>query len=547
MKNLITIFLVLCSVFANAQLKGTDTAHFVSNTSHKQFWASPYGVHKIFAMHNVGFRPGSWPVYATLPNGILTGELVWVEDSVRYAYWNGSVWNLMTPDGLGGVAGVSTFNTRSGAVTLQASDVSGVGGFLNGLNAFGANSTIGNSDNFALSIRTNNTERIGITNAGAVSIPAGTFAVGGTGNGTVNIQNSSASTRGSIDLTSNNPRLNSATGTWVFAQSGNTVGLYNGTGFFFGGGTAPSGFVVGILAGTTTNAPLRLNSGPLTTTPVAGNIEFLTDKFYGTITTGPARKEFTLNDAALTSGRIPFATTNGRLLDDAGLSWDNSTKVFQLGGTSSSFPGLLRDGASIQVKLADNSANANLKVLNQAYSESTWDNNDEVPTKNAIRDLTEGSMTQTLWRDFTINTTSGTSESDLYTYTTPANTLSADGQYLEYEISGVLDPTNNNGGINKTLRVYWAGTEVHEQSSTFSNFSAYTARVRVVRVSSANVRIFITWTHGAMGSGSSQTVLHMTNDFATTFSGTNIIKVTGQSANASEQMDVRYGVLRKTP
>jgi hypothetical protein len=389
MKRLFTIFFVLCSVFANAQLKGTDTAHFVSNTSHKQFWASPYGVHKIFAMHNVGFRPGSWPVYATLPNGILTGELVWVEDSVRYAYWNGSVWNLMTPDGLGGVAGVSTFNTRSGAVTLQASDVSGVGGFLNGLNAFGANSTIGNSDNFALSIRTNNTERIGITNVGAVSIPAGTFTVGGTGNGTVNIQNSSASTRGSIDLTSNNPRLNSATGTWVFAQSGNTVGLYNGTGFFFGGGTAPSGFVVGILAGTTTNAPLRLNSGPLTTTPVAGNIEFLTDKFYGTVSTGPARKEFTLNDAALTSGRIPFATTNGRLLDDAGLSWDNSTKVLQLGGTSSSFPGLLRDGASIQVKLADNSANANLKVLDQAYDATTWNGNDEVPTKNAVRDKIE--------------------------------------------------------------------------------------------------------------------------------------------------------------
>jgi hypothetical protein len=435
MKNLITIFLVLCSVFANAQLKGTDTSHFVSNTSHKQFWASPYGVHKIFAMHNVGFRPATFPAYASLPNGILTGELVWVEDSTRYAYWNGSVWNLMTPDGLGGVAGVSTFNTRSGAVTLQASDVSGVGGFLNGLNAFGANSTIGNSDNFALSIRTNNTERIGITNAGAVSIPAGTFTVGGTGNGTVNIQNSSASTRGSIDLTSNNPRLNSATGTWVFAQSGNTVGLYNGTGFFFGGGTAPSGFVVGILAGTTTNAPLRLNSGPLTTTPVAGNIEFLTDKFYGTITTGPARKEFTLNDAALTSGRIPFATTNGRLLDDAGLSWDNSTKVLQLGGTSSSFPGLLRDGASIQVKLADNSANANLKVLNQAYSESTWDNNDEVPTKNAIRDETETNK----HKPYSQTATMGANTSDA----TPTN-LS-----VVYGLTTL--PNNSTGWIKVTL------------------------------------------------------------------------------------------------
>lgn len=389
MKRLLTILFVFSAVFANSQIKSTDTAHFLSNTSHKQFWTTPYGVHKIFAMHNIGFRPGSWPVYTTLPNGILTGELVWVEDSARYAYWNSSAWVLMTPDGLGGVAGVSTFNTRSGAVTLQASDVSGVGGFVNGLNAFGANSTIGNSDNFALSIRTNNAARINITNAGAVSIPDGSLTVGGTTNGVINLQSSAASTRGSLDLSSNNPSLNSATGTWLFRQTGNTVGLYNATGFFFGGGTTPSGFVVGILAGTTTNAPLRITSGPLTTTPVVGNFEFLTDKPYYTITTGAARKEFALWDAAGTSGRIPFTTTNGRLLDDAALAWDNSTKVLQLGGTSSSFPGLLRDGASIQVKLADNSANANLKVLDQAYSESAWNANDEVPTKNAVRDETE--------------------------------------------------------------------------------------------------------------------------------------------------------------
>jgi hypothetical protein len=56
-------------------------------------------------------------------------------------------------------------------------------------------------------------------------------------------------------------------------------------------------------------------SGTLLTDAVAGAFEFLTDKFYGTITTGPARKEFTLNDIALTSGRLPFTTTLGRLTD----------------------------------------------------------------------------------------------------------------------------------------------------------------------------------------------------------------------------------------
>jgi hypothetical protein len=72
-------------------------------------------------------------------------------------------------------------------------------------------------------------------------------------------------------------------------------------------------------AGTATasTAPLKFTSGTLLTTPEAGAVEFLTDKFYGTITTGAARKELALVDAALTSGKFPVATTNGRLVDSA--------------------------------------------------------------------------------------------------------------------------------------------------------------------------------------------------------------------------------------
>jgi hypothetical protein len=80
-------------------------------------------------------------------------------------------------------------------------------------------------------------------------------------------------------------------------------------------------------AGTTaaSSAPLKILSGPLMTTPESGAIEFLTDDLYATITTGAARKKFVLDDGtALTSGRIPYATTNGRLKDDAGLTFDGT-------------------------------------------------------------------------------------------------------------------------------------------------------------------------------------------------------------------------------
>jgi hypothetical protein len=68
----------------------------------------------------------------------------------------------------------------------------------------------------------------------------------------------------------------------------------------------------------------------------------LTDKFYGTITTGAARKELTLNDAALTSGRVPFVTTNGRLTDDADMTFatDTLTVAKIVGSTSITDSGL---------------------------------------------------------------------------------------------------------------------------------------------------------------------------------------------------------------
>lgn len=68
---------------------------------------------------------------------------------------------------------------------------------------------------------------------------------------------------------------------------------------------------------TAGSAPLKffLTGAALLTTAEAGAVEAISDKIHYTITTGAARKEFTLNDAALTSGTVPVATTNGRLTD----------------------------------------------------------------------------------------------------------------------------------------------------------------------------------------------------------------------------------------
>ncbi len=79
--------------------------------------------------------------------------------------------------------------------------------------------------------------------------------------------------------------------------------------------------VLHLKAGTATasTAPLKLTSGTVLTSPEVGAIEFHTDDFFATITTGAARKAFVFDDGTrLTSGKIPVATTNGRLIDSTG-------------------------------------------------------------------------------------------------------------------------------------------------------------------------------------------------------------------------------------
>lgn len=85
-------------------------------------------------------------------------------------------------------------------------------------------------------------------------------------------------------------------------------------------------------------------------------------------------------------GAISFSSTSNILLRDNTFS---SFGILQGGGTTSSFPGWLRSGAKWIARLADNSANTNVEVLDEAYSESTWNGNNDVPTKNAVRDETE--------------------------------------------------------------------------------------------------------------------------------------------------------------
>lgn len=150
---------------------------------------------------------------------------------------------------------------------------------------------------------------------------SGTNAIGGA-SGIMSFQVRSGGTGTATNGTDGYIKFDSATSTGGSV----TERMRMTTGGNFGFGiTAPTA-VIHLKAGTATasTSPLKYTSGTLLSVAEIGAQEFLTDKYYCTITTGTARKEYTLNDIALTSGRVPFTTTNGRLTDSANLTFSGS-------------------------------------------------------------------------------------------------------------------------------------------------------------------------------------------------------------------------------
>ena len=81
---------------------------------------------------------------------------------------------------------------------------------------------------------------------------------------------------------------------------------YNGNvGIGLTGATA----LLHLCSGSTTNAPLKFNSGSLLSSPQVGAVEFLTDAWYGTITTGTARKTFAFLESPQFTGNVNLPTT----------------------------------------------------------------------------------------------------------------------------------------------------------------------------------------------------------------------------------------------
>jgi len=97
-------------------------------------------------------------------------------------------------------------------------------------------------------------------------------------------------------------------------------------------GVTPSA-ILHLGSGSTANASLKFTSSPVLATPQAGAMEFLNDKWYGTITSGNARKTFAFLESPTFTGTVslPSGTTlNNPLINGINLN----TYIINSGGTS---------------------------------------------------------------------------------------------------------------------------------------------------------------------------------------------------------------------
>ncbi len=129
------------------------------------------------------------------------------------------------------------------------------------------------------------------------------------------------------------------------------------------------------------------------------------------------------------------------------------------------------------------------------------------------------------------NTTTG--ETDLYTDTTVANTLGTNGDTIHARYSGTTAANAN----SKTIRIYFGGTLLFSTAAQTFNAFNWTFELWVVRESATIVRTHVMGIWGATAFSNSVRVTGLT------LSGTNIVKITGQSGTASSDITAQSGTV----
>jgi hypothetical protein len=241
---------------------------------------------------------------------------------------------------------------------------------------------------------------------------------------------------------------------WDIYRSGSTPTVFSmdNCKLSLGVGSGPTA-KLHLAAGTTSVAPMRFTSGSLLTSPLAGTVEFLTDKWYGTITTGTARKELALCDVALTSGRVPFNTTNGRLTDSANMTYVTN----RLSPNYVTLAAGATGAGNAPLKLTSGTKMTTAEAGAQEY------NGNFLFTNSAGVRFPVGGI---LFDHYVDAGNSTTTETDLYSDTLAANTFNANGDKIFAEYGGVFV---SSATATRQIKIKFAGSTILDTGASDSD------------------------------------------------------------------------------
>lgn len=212
-------------------------------------------------------------------------------------------------------------------------------------------------------------------------------------------------------------------------------------------------------------------------------------------------------DIAMSSGTLKLNSPNGTFV---GGSSTPSAFLHIAAGTTSLAPEAFTTGSLLTTIAA---------FRKEANGQGFYASN------NALNRYAEGGSIA----DFTTDVSnSGTSETDLYTYTTKASTLAATGEKLIANFTCI----SSDATASSDYKVYFGGTQIYDSGVLGTTTGTFEFKVSIIRTGSstarATVSVFNSVTAGTSGPSSTETDLT-----GLTFSGTNILKITGQAGGAT--------------
>jgi hypothetical protein len=142
---------------------------------------------------------------------------------------------------------------------------------------------------------------------------------------------------------------------------------------------------------------------------------------------------------------------------------------------------------------------------------------------------------QTLAKFYSDAANSGTTETDAYSYTLPANTLDSNGDRLDLYFDGIMVENTN----TKTFVVYFGTTNICA-IATVSNTN-WSVSLKLIRTSSTNIRVSFVDISSGISFNNGQ-------DYGSqNFTTTNVLKLTLQSNTASGDITAKTGTIVFTP